>query len=80
MAGLATTAIVELNQTANRFKSSIVIRIDNKFIDAKSILGLSLTLLGNQSYRLEIHGPDEAEAREAMLAVFNKHGLSVESA
>ncbi|GGF93264.1 HPr family phosphocarrier protein [Paenibacillus abyssi] len=72
-------AIVDINQTAARFKSSIVLRInDAKFVDAKSILGLSLTLYQTDEYRLEIHGPDEVEAKSAMLEVFNKHHLHVE--
>lgn len=71
-------AIVDINQTANQFKSSIVLRIsDHKFIDVKSIMGLSITLYVKDEYRLDIHGPDEAEAKSAMLEVFNKHHLHV---
>ncbi len=72
-------AIVDINQMAANFKSSIVLRInDTKFIDVKSILGLSITLYQTDAYRLEIHGPDEAEATAAMIEVFNKHHLQVE--
>lgn len=78
MSGIETRAIVDINQTANKFKSSIVLRMDNKHIDAKSILGLSLTLVGNQKYILEIHGPDESEAKSAMVVVFEKHNLPLE--
>ncbi|WP_426448000.1 HPr family phosphocarrier protein [Paenibacillus sp. S-38] len=78
MSGIEPRAIVEINQTANRYTSSIVIRVDNRSIDAKSILGLSFTLFGNQSYKLEIYGPDAEEAKAAMAAVFEKHGLQVE--
>ncbi len=31
-------AIVEISQTANKFRSSIVLQYDNKYIDVKSIL------------------------------------------
>ncbi|XEC95648.1 HPr family phosphocarrier protein [Paenibacillus tarimensis] len=78
MSGIGTRAIVEINQTANRFTSSIVIQLDSKIIDAKSILGLSMTLLSSQKYTLEIHGPDEVEAKSAMIDVFRKHDLIVE--
>lgn len=72
-------AIVDINQRAAGYKSSIVLRInDTKFIDVKSILGLSITLYQTDVYRLEIHGLDEAEAKAAMVDVFNKHHLHVE--
>lgn len=78
MSGIGTRAIVEINQTANEFKSSIVLRTCDKNLDVKSILGLSFTLLSSQSYTLEIHGPDEKEAKAAIAAVFKKHSLIVE--
>jgi len=79
MSGIETRAIVDINKTANQFQSSIVLKWGGKVVDAKSILGLSLTLLGSQHYNLEIHGPDEAEAKAAMLAAFRRHHLSVDS-
>ncbi|MGO4271758.1 HPr family phosphocarrier protein [Paenibacillus sp. TAF58] len=75
MSGLGTRAIVEINQVANQFKSSIVIKVGKRFIDVKSILGLSITLFSNEVYQLEIHGPDEVEAKRAMEELFIKHGL-----
>ncbi len=75
MGGMETKAIVEINQAANQFQSSIVIHVGTKFIDVKSILGLSVTLFNNQAYKLEIHGPDEEEASEVMKRIFEKHGL-----
>ncbi|WP_438446994.1 HPr family phosphocarrier protein [Gorillibacterium sp. sgz5001074] len=78
MDGITTSAIVEINQTASRFQSSIVMRVDNRFIDVKSMLGLCSTLPYNQTYKLEIYGPDEDEAKKAMAAVLDKHGLSTE--
>ncbi|OXM87474.1 HPr family phosphocarrier protein [Paenibacillus rigui] len=77
MSGLPTRVIVEINQAANQFQSSIVLKVDNRHIDVKSILGLSITLLSNQQYELQIHGPDEAEARSVMVELFRKHELSV---
>lgn len=77
MGGLGTKSIVEINQAANQFQSSIVIHVGTKYIDVKSILGLSVTLFNNQSYKLDIHGPDEEEAREVMKRIFEKHGLKL---
>lgn len=70
-------AIVEISQTASKFTSSIVLQYDNKYIDVKSILGLFTTLTNTSEYELHVHGPDEDEAKEAMLEVFAKHNLSV---
>ncbi|CAH8709580.1 HPr family phosphocarrier protein [Paenibacillus thiaminolyticus] len=71
------TAIVEISQAANKFRSSIVLQAENKYIDVKSILGLFTTLVGNQKYELHVHGPDADEAKAAMAEVFKKHGLDV---
>ncbi|RJG26017.1 HPr family phosphocarrier protein [Paenibacillus thiaminolyticus] len=71
------TAIVEISQAANKFRSSIVLQADNKYIDVKSILGLFTTLVGNQKYELHVHGPDADEAKAAMAEIFKKHGLDV---
>ncbi|MEK3883199.1 HPr family phosphocarrier protein [Paenibacillus sp. PL2-23] len=72
-------SIVDINRTANAYTASIVLVVgDHQFVDAKSILGLSMTLYRDQTYRLYIHGPDEAEAKAAMLGVFAKHHLRAE--
>jgi phosphocarrier protein HPr len=71
-------AIVEISQTANRFRSSIVLQADNKYIDVKSILGLFTTLVGGHKYELHVHGPDADEAKAAILEVFVKHNLNVD--
>ncbi|MEO3947562.1 HPr family phosphocarrier protein [Gorillibacterium sp. CAU 1737] len=70
-------AIVEISQTANQFRSSIVLQYDNKYIDVKSILGLFTTLVGGGQYELHVHGSDADEAKKAMGAVFEKHSLDV---
>ncbi|MED4602921.1 HPr family phosphocarrier protein [Paenibacillus validus] len=72
-------AIVEISQTANKFRSSIVLQYENKYIDVKSILGLFTTLLTSSKYDLHVHGPDAEEAKQAMAEVFEKHGLSINS-
>jgi phosphocarrier protein len=70
-------AIVEISQTANKFRSSIVLQYDNKYIDVKSILGLFTTLLASGTYNLHVHGPDADEAKKAMVEVFAKHNMTV---
>ncbi|MEC0270570.1 HPr family phosphocarrier protein [Paenibacillus anseongense] len=77
MGGLETKAIIEINQAANQFQSSIVIQVGMRFIDVKSILGLSVTLFNNQTYKLDIQGPDEEEAVEVLKGIFDKHGLKI---
>lgn len=69
--------VVQINQTANKYQSSIVIKTDNAMIDAKSILGLTNSILTSSSFHLEIHGSDEDQAKTAMQQVFRKNGLPV---
>ncbi|RJX37242.1 HPr family phosphocarrier protein [Paenibacillus pinisoli] len=72
-------SIVDINMVANDYSSSIVLIVGpDHYIDAKSILGLSMTLYRDRTYHLQIHGPDQAEAKAAMLDVFAKHNLQVE--
>jgi len=73
----ANAAVVEISQTASKFTSSIVLQYDNKYIDVKSILGLFTSLMNGGTYELHIHGPDAANAKSAMLEVFQKHNLNV---
>ncbi|MDF2715483.1 MAG: sugar transporter [Paenibacillus sp.] len=77
MTSASNAAIVEVSQTANKFRSSIVLQYENKFIDVKSILGLFTTLLDSGTYDLHVHGPDAEEAKKAMVEVFKKHSLIV---
>lgn len=72
-----TNAVVQISQTANKFRASIVLQYDNKFIDVKSILGLFTTLVDSGVFDLHVHGPDELEAKAAMLEVFTNNGLKV---
>jgi phosphocarrier protein len=70
-------AVVELSQAANKFRSSIVLQAENKYIDVKSILGLFTTLVSSHSYELHVHGPDAEEAKRELAAIFAKHNLNV---
>lgn len=69
--------IVDIAQTAGKFSSSIVLQFDNKYIDVKSILGLFTTLVTENDYELHVHGPDEEDAKKAMVEVFEKHGMKI---
>jgi len=77
MSNSTNAAIVEISQSAGKFRSSIVLQYDNKYIDVKSILGLFTTLLDAHAYDLHVHGPDAEEAKQAMVDVFAKHNLQV---
>lgn len=77
MAGSASAAIVQISQAANKFRSSIVLQYENKFIDVKSILGLYTTLLDQGVYDLHVHGPDADEAKAALKTLFEQHNLKV---
>lgn len=79
MSSANNTAIVEISQTANRFRSSIVLQYENKYIDVKSILGLFTTLVTSGEYTLHVHGPDAEEAIPAMQEVFAKHNMNVKT-
>lgn len=70
-------AIVEISQAASKFRSSVVLQYDNKYIDVKSILGLFTTLVNKGKFELHVHGPDAQEAKNAMKLIFEKHNLTV---
>lgn len=70
-------AIIDIAQTAGKFKSSIVLQFEDKYIDVKSILGLFISLNTGSGYELHIHGPDEEEAKRAMAETFSKYGMRV---
>lgn len=79
MSRVDAETIIEITKKASEFKSSIVLSANNKHIDVKSILGLSITLMTNYDFTLEIHGPDEEEAKKAMVEVFQNNGLRVKA-
>lgn len=70
--------VVELNKAAQPFQSSIVLKTDHRSIDVKSILGLTHSILTSKSFQLEIHGPDEEEAKETMVQVFHDFHVPVQ--
>lgn len=70
--------VVEINQEANKFRSSILIRTDDKNIDVKSILGLTYSVFSSKTFKLKIQGSDEKEAKIAMSRIFMKNGFPFE--
>ncbi len=70
-AGLEARPIALLVQNANQFTSSIYLIIDEKRINAKSIMGvMSLVLMNGTEVVIEAEGPDEAEAIASLVAFF----------
>ncbi|MBQ8278835.1 MAG: HPr family phosphocarrier protein [Roseburia sp.] len=62
-AGLEARPIALLVQKANQFTSSVYLEIDEKHINAKSIMGvMSLALMNGVEVVIHAEGPDEAEA------------------
>ncbi|MNS99239.1 hypothetical protein D3C72_1336370 [compost metagenome] len=66
----------EISKTANKFKSSCVLKFGKIIIDAKSILGVFVTLTEHYNYELYVMGPDEDEAKRAMSDLFARYDLS----
>ena len=60
-------------QTAGRFNSVISIIMDNKRVNAKSIMGMmSLGLMEDDEVVVTANGTDEAEAIESMAKLLNR--------
>lgn len=71
-AGLEARPIALLVQNANQFTSSIYLIIDEKRINAKSIMGvMSLALMNGTEVVIEAEGSDEAEAIASLEAFFS---------
>lgn len=71
-AGLEARPIALLVQNASQFASSIYLVIDEKRINAKSIMGvMSLALMNGTEVVIDAEGPDEAEAIASLEAFFS---------
>lgn len=71
--GLEARPIAMLVQTASQFKSRIYLEIQEKRVNAKSIMGvMSLVLLNGEAVTLDAEGPDDAEAIAALEAFLKK--------
>jgi phosphocarrier protein len=70
--GLHLRAAGEFVKAAARFNSEIRVYNGDKYANGKSILGLaSLAAARGAHIRVEIEGPDEAAAQQALEALFD---------
>jgi len=70
--GLHLRAAGEFVKIAAQFSSEVRVYHGEKFANGKSILGLaSLAAARGAQVRIEVDGPDEAEARKAIEALFD---------
>jgi phosphocarrier protein len=70
-AGIHARPAALIAQTANRFKSEVLMQKDDLTVNAKSIMGV-ITMAAGYSARLLVRatGPDESEAVEALHGLF----------
>ncbi len=65
--GLDARPVALLVQVASQYESRIYVNIDEKKVNAKSIMGMmSLGLAEGEKITIIANGPDEAEAVEAI--------------
>jgi phosphocarrier protein len=68
--GLHARASAKLTQLAARFQSDVQIARNGRRINAKSIMGVMMLAAGKGSkITLEIEGPDEEQAMDALCAL-----------
>lgn len=71
--GLEARPIAMLVQTANQYSSQIYLEVQEKRVNAKSIMGMmSLALLNGEEVILDAEGSDEAEAIASLEAFLEK--------
>jgi phosphocarrier protein HPr len=72
--GLHARASAKLTQLAAKYQCDIVMSRNNRKVNAKSIMGVMMLAAGKgATVTLEISGPDEAEAMEAIVALINDY-------
>ena len=65
--GLEARPIAVLVQVASQYDSSVYLQIDNKKVNAKSIMGMmSLGLNAGENVTVSVDGADEKEALESI--------------
>ena len=70
--GLHARASAKLTQLAAKFESDVQVMRSGRKVNAKSIMGVMMLAAGKGSrIMLEIAGPDEAQAMEAICALIN---------
>ena len=68
--GLHARASAKLTQLAAKFQSDVQISRNGRKVNAKSIMGVMMLAAGKGSkITLEVDGPDESEAMEAIVAL-----------
>jgi phosphocarrier protein len=68
--GLHARASARLTQLAARYQSDVSIARNGRSVNAKSIMGVMMLAAGTGSkVTLEIDGPDESEAMDAVCAL-----------
>jgi phosphocarrier protein len=72
--GLHARASAKLTQLAARFQSEVQIARNGRKVNAKSIMGVMMLAAGKGTkITLEIDGPDEAQAMEAICALIRDY-------
>jgi len=70
--GLHARAAEKLTQLAARFASDVDVMRNGRKVNAKSIMGVMMLAAGKGSkITLEVAGPDEEQAMEALCALIN---------
>ncbi len=69
--GLHARASAKLTQAASRFASAVWLARNGRRVNAKSIMGVMMLAAGmGSSVELEVEGPDEAAAADAIEQLF----------
>jgi len=69
--GLDARPIALLVQEASQYSSSVYIEVDQKQVNAKSIMGMmSLNLIGGEEITVVTEGEDEEKAAEGIKSFF----------
>ena len=72
--GLHARASAKLTQLAAKYQSDVALSRNNRKVNAKSIMGVMMLAAGKGAkVTLEIDGPDEAEAMEAIVALISDY-------
>ncbi len=71
--GLHARASGKLTQTASAYKSEVWIAKNGRRVNAKSIMGVMMLAAGKGSkVTLDVEGPDETEALQALIQLINQ--------
>jgi phosphocarrier protein HPr len=70
--GLHARASAKLTKLASSFKSEVVMRRNDRSVNAKSIMGVMMLAAGlGATIELEVHGDDEQLALDALAQLIN---------